>query len=60
MFQNDSFSRKDTARWRGPIGPKVSVPSSITSCECENGKELDGAGGGERVAVAAVDVACTA
>jgi len=60
MFQNDSFSRKDIARWRGLGGPRVSVASSITSCQCEKGKPLDGAGGGDRLAVAEVDVACTA
>jgi len=51
MFQDDLFSRKDIARWRCLGGPKVSVASSITSCECKNRKKLDGAGGGERLAV---------
>jgi len=51
MFRNDLFSRKHIARWRWLGGPKVSVASSITSCECANGKKLDGAGGGERLAV---------
>ena len=51
MFQDDSFSRKCIAWWRCLCVPKVSVASSITSCECKNRKYLYGAGGGERLAV---------